>query len=84
MAFGDFKGLPRGTTSHKVLRYKMFNTAKNSNMMDINVVFFDKKTSNTNKGRGINSDVVSEKLLEKLINEKYTHLLLLWVIDTYS
>ena len=28
MVYGDFKELPRGTTSHKLLRDKAFNIAK--------------------------------------------------------
>ena len=44
---------------------------------------FDQKTSNTNKGSGINSDLVSEnkelskELLKKIVRkfEKYIHLL---------
>ena len=28
MIFGDFKDLPRGTASYKILRDKAFNTAK--------------------------------------------------------
>ena len=48
MAYGDFKGLVRRTTSDKILRDKAFNFAKIQDMMDKNVnllqwsiVFFD-------------------------------------------
>ena len=37
MAYGDFKGLTKRTTSNKVLLDKAFNTAKIRSMMDINV-----------------------------------------------
>ena len=37
MAYGDFKNLPRRTTSEKVLRDKAFNIAKNPNTIDIKV-----------------------------------------------
>ena len=30
MGYGDFKDLPRGTTSKKILRDKAFNIAKNT------------------------------------------------------
>ena len=40
MAYGDFKYLPRGTASDKILHNKAFNTANVPNMMDINVDFF--------------------------------------------
>ena len=35
MAYGDFKDLKRRTASDKILRDKVFNIAKNLNMMDI-------------------------------------------------
>ena len=37
MAYGDFKYLIRRTASDKILHDKVLDTAKNSNMMDINV-----------------------------------------------
>ena len=37
MVYGDFEYLNRKTIADKVLRDKAFNTAKNPNMMDINV-----------------------------------------------
>ena len=35
MAYGDFTNLTRRTDSDKILRDKVFNIAKNRNMMDI-------------------------------------------------
>ena len=37
MAYGDFKELPKKTTSDKVLCDKAFNITKSSNNMDIDV-----------------------------------------------
>ena len=52
MAYGDFKDLPRKTTSDKVLRDKGFNIAKNSKyhvyqkgLASMVYTFFDKKSS---------------------------------------
>ena len=52
MAYGDFKDLTRRTASDKILRHKVFNTAKNPKYdaykreLDSTIYkFFDKKTS---------------------------------------
>ena len=52
MAYGDFKDLPRGTASDKVLRDKAFNIAKNpkydgyqKGLGSMVYKFFDKKTA---------------------------------------
>ena len=67
MAFGNFKDLTRRTAADKKLRDKAFNITKNPKnnryqcgLASMVYKFFDKKTSNINKGTGINSDVVSE------------------------
>ena len=69
MDYGDFKDSLRRTTADKAWRDKAFNIVKNPKYdgyqwgLDSMVYnFFDKKTSNTNKGTGVNSDdVVYEK-----------------------
>ena len=62
MAYRDLKVLPRKTTADKA-----FNIAKNPKYVGhqkglASVVYdiFDKKSSNTNTGTAINSDIVSE------------------------
>ena len=52
MAYGDFKDLSRRTASHKILRDKSFNIAKNSKddgyqrgLASILNTFFDKKAA---------------------------------------
>ena len=47
MAYGDFKDLTRRTASDKILRHKVFNTAKNPKYDAYSTIykFFDTKTS---------------------------------------
>ena len=66
MAYGDFKELPRRTTSDKVLRDKAFNIATNPKyhgyqrgLASMVYNFFDKKSA-THTGTGINSNSDSE------------------------
>ena len=88
MALVDFKDLLRRTIGDKILRDKAINIAKNPKyggyqrvLASMVYTFFDRKTSSTNKGAKINSDIVFEKknytnqLLGNLKNEKYTYLL---------
>ena len=56
MAHGDFKDLPRRTITDKILNCD----GDQRGFASIVYKFFDKKTSNTNRGTGINSDIVSE------------------------
>ena len=70
MAHGDFKDLKRRTASHKVLRDKAFNIAKNPKydgyqrgLASMVYKFFDKKS----KGSGVNIEVKhNEQLAEEL------------------
>ena len=69
MAYGDFKDLAKRTSSHKVLRNKAFNIAKNPKcnryqrgLASMVYKFFDKKT----EGSGINMNANNEKLTEEL------------------
>ena len=62
MAYGDFKDIARGTALDIALRDKALNIVKNSKydgyqlgLASMVYIFFDKKTSNTNKGIGTNS-----------------------------
>ena len=71
MAYKDFKNLPRKTASDKVLRDKAFDISKNpkhdGHQRDLDSMVynsFDKKTSNTNKGTGIDSE--NKKLTKEL------------------
>ena len=66
MAYGDFKNLPRRTTSEKVLRDKAFNIAKNpkydryqSEIASMVCRLFDKKSS----GGITKSEVMSNQWL---------------------
>ena len=85
ITYRDFKGIPRNSDSDKVLSYKAFNVDKNLKydgyqrcqtlMVYINIL--PKKTSNTNRGTEINSDVLSEnkqlaKELHKPVKTKST------------
>ena len=76
MAYGDFKDLPRRTAVDKVLCDEAFNIAKNSKydgyqrgLASMVYTFFDERNSNTNKGTGINSGVVSKN--EELAKESH-------------
>ena len=67
MAYKDFKDLSRRTASDRVLCEKAFNITKNPKydgcqrgLPAMVCNFFDKKSSTTYKGTGINSDLVSE------------------------
>ena len=70
MAYGDFKDLARTTASHKVLRDKAFNIAKNPKhngyqrgLVSMVYKFFDKES----KGGGANNEIKQNELLaEKL------------------
>ena len=79
-AYGDYKELPRRTTSNKVLRDKTFNLAKNPKydqyqrgFISLVYKYFDKNTSNTasntNKGTAVNPE-------KKNYRKSYTHQLL--------
>ena len=89
MAYGDFKDLTRRTVSGKILCDKAFNIAKSPkydgyqrsfSMVYNFFFFFDKKTSGSDVEMKIcqTSNYIKNytyQLLEKLENEKYTHLL---------
>ena len=67
MVYEDFKELPKRTAADKALRDKAFHIAKNltydgypKGLTSMIHHFLDTKTSNTNRGTWINSDVVSE------------------------
>ena len=69
MAYGDFKDLARRTASDKILRYKVFNIAKNpkyevyqSGTASMVYKFFDKKSA----GSGVNTHASDKKLAEEL------------------
>ena len=70
MVYGDFKDLPRRTTSDKVLRDKAFNIAKNPKydkyqrgLASMVYKFFDKKTS----GGAVKSKfMLNQQLAEEL------------------
>ena len=70
MAYGDFKDLARRTASHKSLRDKAFNVAKNPKydgyqrgLASMVYKFFDKKS----KGSGVNIPLeFNEQLLKEL------------------
>ena len=64
MAYGDFKDLKRRTISHKVLRDKVFNMAKNlkydryqRGLASMVYNFFDKKS----KGSGVVNNRIKQK-----------------------
>ena len=66
MAYGDFKDLPKRAASDKILCAKVFNNSKNpkcdgyqKGLASMVYKVFDKKSSTTRKGTGINSDVLS-------------------------
>ena len=68
MTYGDFKDLPKRTTSNKVLRDKPFNIAKNpkydgyqTGLASMIYKFFDKKSA----GSGVNLHANNEKLAEE-------------------
>ena len=74
IAYGDFKDLPRRTAAVKVLRDKAVNIARSpkydvyqKGLTSMVYTFFDKKTSNTNKGTGIDfeNDLANIKLISK-------------------
>ena len=69
IAYGDFKDLAKRTAADKVLRYKVFNIAKDlkydgyqRGLASMAYNFFDKKTA----GSGIKSMPQNEKLAEEL------------------
>ena len=72
MAYGNFKDLPKWSIEDKILRGKAFNNQKNDKYQRglalIVYKILDEKTSNTSKGTGINSGVVSrnKKPVEEL------------------
>ena len=78
MAYEDFKDLSRRTIAEKILRDKAFNIAKNPiydeyqwGFASMVYKFLDKKTSNTNKGTGSNSENKQfAKELHKVIIKK--------------
>ena len=70
MAYGDFKGLSRRTTSDKKLHDKAFNIAKNSKydgyqcgLGSMVYNFFDKKTAG---GSAKNENMTNQDLTEEL------------------
>ena len=71
MAYGDFKDLPRRIASHKVLRDKVFNIAKNRkyngyrrSLASMIYKFIDKKSSVVNTLRGaVKSDIMPNQQL---------------------
>ena len=76
----DFKDSPKRTIADKIPHDKAFNIAKNPKndgyqcgLGSMVYKFFDKNSSNTNKGTGINSDVVSES--EELAKELHKPLI---------
>ena len=89
MASGGFKDLTRRTAADKVLRDKVFNIAKDpkyegyqSGFLSMVYKFSDKKPS----GSGIKNENISNKelaeelhkpIIEDLMKEKYTHVLLM-------
>ena len=89
MAYGDFKDLNRRTFADKVLRDKAFNIVKDPKydgyqrgLASMVYKYFDKKTS----GSGIKNENISNKelaeelhkpIIEDLMKEKYTHVLLM-------
>ena len=67
MAYGDFKDIARRTATDNVLCDKALNITKKlkyngyqQGLASMVYIFLIKKASDTNKGRGINSGVVSE------------------------
>ena len=72
MAYGDFKDLARKTTSHKVLRNKAFNIAKNPKydgyqrgFASIVYKFFNKKS----EGGGSNNEIKQNEQLEEILHK---------------
>ena len=72
MAYGDFKDLARKTTSHKVLRNKAFNIAKNPKydgyqrgFTSIVYKFFNKKS----EGGGSNNEIKQNEQLEEILHK---------------
>ena len=88
MAYGDFKDLNRGTAADKVLCDKAFDIAKKRKydgyqrgLASIIYKFFHKNTSGSGiKNENISNKELAEELhkqcIEKLIKEKYIHILL--------
>ena len=88
MAYGFFKDLNRRTFADKVLRDKAFNVAKDPKcdgcqcgLATIVYKFFDESTScsgikNENIPNKELAEELENQLLENLIKEKYTHLLM--------
>ena len=72
MVYRDFKGLPRGTASHKILHDKEFNIRENSKYdgyqrgLDSMVYrFFDKKVCDS----GVRSEIIRNQELEEEIHK---------------
>ena len=72
MINGDFKGLPRRTTSDKILRDKAFNIAKNPKydgyqcgLTSMGYKFFDKKIS----GGIVENEIMSNKYLAEELHK---------------
>ena len=72
MAYGDFKDLARKTTSHKVLRNKAFNIAKNPKydgyqrgFASIVYKFFNKMS----EGGGSNNEIKQNEQLEEMLHK---------------
>ena len=87
MAHGDCKNLHRRTIMNIIWRDKVFNIAKSPKydgyqrgLASVVYTFFDKKTSNTNKGTGINSEnkypkglamqTISKRMIRKFEKQK--------------
>ena len=78
MSYGDFKDLTRRTVSHKILRYKALNIAKNTKFDEYQkdfpsmaYKFFYKKTASgaatlANKSAVKNENISNKELAEKL------------------
>ena len=79
MAYGDLKDLKRRTASHKILRDKAFNIAKNPKydgyqrgLASMNYKFFDKKSTGSDiANNDIKQDLQLPKELHKPIIRKF-------------
>ena len=73
MAYRDFKDLLRKTSSHKVLRDKAFNIARNPNydgyqrgLTSIVYKFFDEKSAGTDVTTLVDKSAQNKQLAEEL------------------
>ena len=78
MAYGDFKDIPRRTTSDRILRDNAFNIAKNPEndgyqrgLSSLVYKLFDKKSAGSGLSTHLNDDHRLDLAVQKLAEELY-------------